>query len=102
MSHHPLNLSDHLAVSVSVSVVEMKSTLPQPMPARINWSKAVAEGSIQCYANKVHLQLAPLLDIAHLSVSELDNEIKSVVNILIDAAQECLPFIKHSKKEVYS
>ena len=99
MSHHPLNLSDHLAVSVSVSIVEMKSTLPQPMPARINWSKAVAEGSIQCYANKVHLQLAPLLDTAHLSVSELDNEIKSVVNILIDAAQECLPFIKHSKKK---
>ena len=47
----------------------------------------------------MHLQLAPFLNNTALPVNDVDKEIRSVVNILIDTARDCLPSIKFAKRK---
>ena len=101
-THDPLNVSDHLPISISIHVKEMFKAGSVHLPPKINWSKAVVNGSIHHYAKKVQSQIAPLLNSTPFSVRNLENEIPLVVNILLKTAQECLPHIKSHKKKFIS
>ena len=68
MSNHPLNLFDHLLISISINAAGVRTTLHQPSHKMINWSKPVSDVPIYCYASKVHSKIAPLLNVPHLLV----------------------------------
>ena len=97
-NHHPLNLSDHLPITLTISS-EFETKLFPSSPAAVNWSKAILDGSVKFYASRVHSEISPLLDISPISVGDLDREIQSVVSILIGTAQDCLPSIKRSNQK---
>ena len=84
----PLNLSDHLPISVSICVNNIKYTHSEPTPSKINWSKACKDGSIHLYTSKVQSEVIPLLHTTLLSISEVETEIKIVVEILTHAASK--------------
>ena len=91
LDHHPLNLSDHLPISISLKIPNMGSRQCHPSSKSINWSKAISSGSIKVYEEKVKLHIAPLLQTPLLSVDDIDCEIRSVATFLIAAAGENLP-----------
>ena len=97
----PLNLSDHLPISVSICVNNIKYTHSEPTPSKINWSKARKDGFIHLYTSKVQSEIIPLLHTTLLSISEVETEIKIVVEILTHAASEYLPHIKPKKKKKF-
>ena len=68
LDHHPLNLSDHLPISISLKIPNMRSRQCHPSSKSINWSKAISSGSIKVYEEKVKLHIVPLLQTALLSV----------------------------------
>ena len=83
---HPLNLSDHLPLSASFCF-----SCPSPAPtlsanAKINWSKARNDGSMSLYSDAVSLMLEPLLHTSGQSICELNSEIVSVCELLVEYA----------------
>ena len=81
-----------------MNVASVRATEDLPAPTKINWSKAVSDGSTQCYSNKVHSQISPLLSSYSTSI-DLNNEITYVANMLNNTAIECLPLIKRRRKK---
>ena len=98
LDHHPLNLSDHLPISISLKIPNMGSRQCHPSSKSINWSKAISSGSIKVYEEKVKLHIAPLLQTPLLSVDDIDCEIRSVATFLIAAAEENLPLFNSSNR----
>ena len=98
--HHPLNLSDHLPLTLSVSVSEVKLTpsMTTPKEIKINWSKAMSEEAIQSYAQVLHTHTTPLLDAVPISVNYVEKEIQFVSNILISTAEDCQPPVQSSNR----
>ena len=95
----PLNLSDHLPISVSICVNNIKYTHSEPTPSKINWSKVRKDRLIHLYTSKMQSKIIPLLHTTLLSISEVETEIKIIVEILMHAASEYLPHIKLKKKK---
>lgn len=93
LDHAPLNVSDHLPISISISTPYTNSPHCESSHSTINWSKASEDGSIEFYSRQVCHAIAPLLNNTLLSINEVDAEIQHVVSILKNAALYCLPQI---------
>ena len=98
MDHHPLNLSDHLPVSILIRTTELKHSLSPSPSLSINWSKAVSDGSVHMYTEQVRSYITTLLDTHLCTIADVDKEIRSVASLLIHAAQNNLPFVKPPRK----
>ena len=86
---HPLNLSDHLPISLTLDLPNTPSTSSQPeLPRRINWQGALDSGVISIYQDAA---LRPLLCMEGQSIVELNEEILRVGGILLQAASDFLP-----------
>ena len=99
LAHAPLNVSDHLPISISICTPYTNSLHCEPSHSTINWSKASEDGSIEHYSRQVRCAIAPLLNNTLLSINEVDAEIQHVAGILKDAAFDCLPQIKQKKNK---
>ena len=97
--HHPLNLSDHLPVSLTINSSIEPCVSKQPQSLGVNWFKAVERGDIQSYANAVSFVVSPLIFNSYQSESELNDEINCVCQAMLEASHEHLPHISHKKKE---
>ena len=99
----PLNLSDHL-LSICVNNINIYIytqnilILDQNPPRLTGLAKARKDG---LYTSKVQSEIIPLLHTTLLSISEVEMEIKIVVEILTHAASEYLPHIKPKKKKKF-
>ena len=73
--HHPLNLSDHLPVSIVIAF--KTSTLPPlPVPTKsINWTRAIENRDIDYFAAEVSSVIWPFIDTSHQGIQELEWEI---------------------------
>ena len=94
LAHAPLNVSDHLPISISICTPYTNSLHCEPSHSTINWSKTSEDGSIEHYSRQVRCAIAPQLNNTLLSINEVDAEIQHVAGILKDAAFDCLPQIK--------
>ena len=54
LDHAPLNVSDHLPISISVCTPYTNSLHCEPSHSTISWSKASEDGSIEHYSRQVH------------------------------------------------
>ena len=97
-SLHPLNLSDHLPISIPLNVTCELTNSTENHSNNINLTRAVESDSITLYSESVSLVTRPLIGIAGQSISELNNEIVYVSNVMKSAALNYLPLVKNKKK----
>ena len=95
---HPLNLSDHLALSVKLDC-NSQLVAPQQSNRKLNWRKAFSDGSKHTQLPEWR-NIEPVSTLEHpiQSISELDEEIASVISFLHEAATATIPVIKHKEK----
>ena len=96
---HPLNLSDHFPISLTIDLPSTASTSSQPeLPQRTNWHNAVNSGVISQYQDAVSLATRPLLCVEGQSIDEVNNEILHVGGILLQAASDLVPTYRFSNR----
>lgn len=99
--HHPLNLSDHLPISMTLKPDPKMSPPPIEIPRPINWAHAVENDDVCGFAQEVSLLVSPFIYTIHQSVSELQWEITYISKGIIDTAMKYLPHKKAKKKICY-
>ena len=92
---HPLNTSDHLPIttSLSLSVKKHMSGSSNKKPARFNWNRAIATGDV---LGQVEVRIAPLLGRTYDLPDDVNDEISTVTKILVDSAIDTLPVRRDS------
>lgn len=74
-TEHTLNVSDHLALSLTL-LLNPSSSLQEDSPPRTDWNKAGQLGMMSCYEAAVHDAVLPPLGATNNSIDELENEIR--------------------------
>ena len=93
--HHPLNSSDHLPLSLTLSFAPtVRPTRAQPRPNR---SAAINDGLTEAYATAVGEIVRPLLGQTYVSTSLLDEEVHHVSAVILQAASSTIPTRKQKK-----
>lgn len=97
--HHPLNFSDHLPNSLTISITSSafatsRNTQCRP---RLNWEDAFADGSVQAYASRVNEIIRPYLGKSYDSISSLEEDICHVSTSILHAASSLIPTRKAKK-----
>ena len=59
-SHHPLNLSDHLPITISLLISSFLE-FPSPTCTEINWAKSINSVGIQAYVQEISSVITPFL-----------------------------------------
>ena len=98
LDHHPLNLSYHLALTVNLDCKPHLLNPPEQAHPKLNWRKAILDGSIQEFQEYVSSNLSPLLNHSLETIAEIDEEIMAVTSILHHAATKTIPVIRNSTK----
>lgn len=93
-TEHSLNMSDYLALTLTLS----SSTFPEDPPQRTDWCKAVNSGDISCYEVGIRDAVLPLLGAANNSIGELEDEIQ-FVSAAVCCAAEYLPKVTSRTKK---
>ena len=91
VSEHPLNTSDHAAVSVTLKYTgAVKATIHEPVSERVKWAKAGAD----CIRDNYHGVILPVLtelcmylDTAPIDPTVIDNSFNLVTSTLINASK---------------
>ena len=98
LDNHPLNSSDHLPISLTLSLPSSSNALPS-VASRLNWKVAVNEGLIHSYASTVGLIIGPLLGRKYGSMPELAKEIQYVTKQILQAASTSIPRVNHRPRK---
>ena len=91
LSHHPLNLSDHLPLKVKLDCNSQQIVHHTNTNKKLNWRRASSIGSIENYQNVVSSNITPFLECPLVSIAEVDQEIASVTSLLHQAASAAIP-----------
>ncbi len=95
--HHLLNFSDHLPIAVILNLNSVTLNPPSHQ-ARLNWPKAVAEGSIGTYQAEISRGITPLLAHSLANSEIIDKEITAVTNLIHNAAASCIPAYRGKRR----
>ena len=104
LDHHPLNLSDHLPISIHLDL----SSLMQPPPVttqNINSKRAKSDGSVALFQRSLNTTLPHSLSLRSTALSPaertaiLDQEICSGAAAILQAAKCSLPLFKPHKRK---
>ena len=101
LDHHPLNSSDHLPLSLSLTISSTEARSVAPLPARPNWNKALKDHSISFYQSKVRDLLCPYLCKEYNDPAYLDQDVKHICDQLLHIAVSTLPICKRRKKKKF-
>ena len=93
MPEHSLNVSDHLALTIPLTVNPPCASHPN-----IDWRKSVESDKIALYECAVKDVVQPFLDITNNTVSQLDDEIRHVCASIKHAAEDLLPISFHIRE----
>ena len=99
--YHPLNLSDHLPISM---VFRAETKLPSHTETTtdpINWALAIQRGDTSAYSQEVSSIVSPFLSTSHHNVEDLHWEIAHVCHCISEAATRLLPHKKHKKRKLF-
>ena len=86
---------DHLVLAVNLNCKPQSLNPPEQAHSKLNWRKAILDGSIQEFQEYVSSNLSPLLNHSLETIVEIDEEI---ISILHHAATETIPVIRNSTK----
>ena len=96
----PLNTSDHLPISTVLDIPVDTHRPHYPLQnQKIDWVKARNTGQVCAYQDQVASFIHPLLGKMYDSIEQLDNEITSVSQQLVQAACHTLPTLSSSPKK---
>ena len=95
--YHPLNLSDHLPLSISLDMV-CPSVIPS-VSSRRHAGLRLWNHKISLYEQAVTLVIQPLLNINDQSIENINDEICFVCQVLLSSVESYLPLKKHSTKK---
>ena len=97
--HHPLNFSDHLPLSLTLSLTPTANAAPSTTRSqpRLHWRAASEEGSVEAYATRVDEIVRPHLGKTYNSISSLDEEVRHVSASIVHAASSIIPTCKPKK-----
>ena len=87
---HPLNSSDHLPLSVTLSLSPTFNPHTSSQP-KLNWSTGEDDGSTLAYAAAVSEIIRPILGKSYSLITDLDTEICQVTNAVLSAASSTIP-----------
>ena len=94
-SHHPLSLSDHLPITISLLLSSFLE-FPSPPCTKINWAKSINSVGIQAYVQEISSVITPFL------ASILNSEIVYVCEAICQAAYNNLfSFPKQKRAKTY-
>ena len=99
--HNPLNLSDHLLISMEMILHTSVSPPPTVLIRPINWARAIENGAVHGFAEQVSSLTSPFVSATNQSVNELQLEITYVTKGIIHAASRCLPHMKVKKTKSF-
>jgi exonuclease III len=89
---HPLNLSDHLPITLSLDITTTCiSPVTPSVSSKINWGKGIDSGKVNIYSQAVSVTLRPLLNMSGQSLQQIQNEILFVADFLVSSAKLYLP-----------
>ena len=98
--HNALNFSDHLPLSLNMSLTSnTSSTNSTSSKLRLNWRAALEDGSAETYAKCVDNIVCPYLGKTYNSISSLDEDICQVSTSILQAAQSIIPKQKPKKRK---
>ena len=80
-SDQPLNVSDHLPLSISLQISPNTLSKHQSQ-RRIDWRKAITTKAMDNFSNSIEALVMPLLDNTSENIHELDSEIRFVCNTI--------------------
>ena len=89
-----LNMSDHLAISVTLSCDISTQFAKDPNWIRIDWAKAGKSDAMLNFQREVSNRLKPYIKRSRGNVDHIDQEIRHVAWLVNDAAQKTLPLLK--------
>ena len=92
---HPLNSSDHLPLSISVSLSPISSKPSTHAPPKLNWR--AGDQSVAVYSEAVGDIIRPNLGKTYDSVDDLNTEILKVTKAILLAASSTIPTKKRKK-----
>ena len=97
--HHPLNFSDHLPLSLTLSLTPTANAAPSTTRSqpRLNWRAASEEGSVEAYGTRVDEIVRPHLGKTYNSISSLYEEVRHVSASIVHAASSIIPTRKPKK-----
>lgn len=96
--HHPLNLSDHLPLSISVDLLFLSTILSVSPPQHVYLAHAVESDRISLYEQAIALVIQPLSNIKDQSIENLNDKTCFVCWVLLSTAQSYLLLRKHTKR----
>ena len=95
---HPLNLSDHLPVTVILSGGgAVQQTQDSDHGIKIDWTKADMNGVCSMFQEAMRDRLSPFIGKFWSDVNQLNDEIQHVSSLIINAAETFLPHCKTIK-----
>ena len=89
-----LNMSDHLAIYVTLSCDISTQFAKDPNWIRIDWAKAGKSDAVLTFQREVSNRLKPYIKRSRGNVDHIDQEIRHVAWLVNDAAQKTLPLLK--------
>ena len=96
---HPLNLSDHLPITVSLVINYSPSSKDtNNSTIYIDWRKITEEQEL-IYKDAVGLAVEPLIGLQYQTINELESEISFITHFLTLSAREYLPTYIPSKQK---
>ena len=96
---HPLNTSDHLPIvsKLNLSLLTSSSTSLDHTP-HLDWDSGRRQGRLSHYASLADSAVAALSNKDYSSIQEVEADISSVSNQLVNAARSSIPPSKHPKR----
>ncbi len=88
---HPLNTSDHLPVTTTLRIPSDTTSAGTESKERINWKRAQAMGETLVYTRQVDDALAPLIGNTYDDIQQVNEEISTVAQFLVNCSRESLP-----------
>ena len=96
-TEHSLNVSDHLALTLTLSLNPSSASHVDP-PPKVDWNKAIQSGEITHYETAIRDAVLPLLGATNNSISELEDEILLVSSVVCHAAANLPKVTPRNKK----
>lgn len=98
LSKHPLNLSDHLPIQTVLNCSpDFLLSNAQSTP-KLNWSKAVKDGSVLLYQSSICSCITPILSTPLSTIDEVNSEISSVASSMCHTASDFIPKFRQKRK----
>ena len=91
ITDHPLNISDHIPLSLSLNVVLAEDESVSTPVQRVHWEKAVSSDAVRSFAKRVDDNIQNYLNTHLDDEDDLDGEVEAICKSIICISSSTLP-----------